>query len=428
MEANTDYTCDVAVVGGGPGGLATAALLAERGMDVVVLERAGALGGRARTRERQYFYFNEGPHALYAAGAAMRVLGCLGVSPRGRKPPTRGLAVLAGAVHALPSTPGALLSTGLLGWSSKIAGLRFFARVGSFDTDALARVPWSDWVDEAIPDAAFRAAIETFVRVTSYANAPSLISAGATVEQLRLAQKGVLYLDGGWQPLVDAMASAAERAGARVQTQARVVATERQSSGWSVTLADRETLTSRALVLAISPLKAHSLVASEALATWAEQAVPARVACLDVALSRLPNERAGFALGIDQPLYLSVHSNTARLAPDGAALVSAMKYLPAGRTPDATRDRAELEAWLDLLQPGWREVLVECRWLASMVATNAIVAANAARPGPRVPDMPGLFVVGDWVDSNGMLLDASLSSAERAAEALSASPELARVA
>ena len=54
------------------------------------------------------------------------------------------------------------------------------------------------------------------------------------------------------------------------------------------------------------------------------------------------------------------------------------------------------------------------------------------RPGPRVPDAPGVFVVGDWVGGEGMLLDASLASAERAAaelgDALSPVARVARVA
>jgi hypothetical protein len=97
-----------------------------------------------------------------------------------------------------------------------------------------------------------------------------------------------------------------------------------------------------------------------------------------------------------------------------------MKYLPAGEGGDPARDQAELEAWLDRLQPGWRDLVVERRWLPAMITTNALPAADRGgargRPGPRLPDAPGAFVVGDWVGAEGMLLDAALASAERAAE------------
>jgi protoporphyrinogen oxidase len=43
------------VIGGGPGGCATAALLAARGQDVLLLETSGMIGGRARTYEGDQF-------------------------------------------------------------------------------------------------------------------------------------------------------------------------------------------------------------------------------------------------------------------------------------------------------------------------------------------------------------------------------------
>jgi len=151
-----------------------------------------------------------------------------------------------------------------------------------------------------------------------------------------------------------------------------------------------------------------------------------------VALARLPDPRATFALGVDWPLYLSVHSRTARVAPPGAALVCTMKYLAPQETPDAARDLAELESLLDALQPGWRDVAVDRRWLPAMVASNALVTAAAGgaagRPGPAVPDAAGVWVVGDWVGGEGMLLDAAMASGERAADDVSATLAGAKVA
>ncbi len=363
-------TCDVAVVGGGLGGLATAALVARSGARVAVLERAGELGGRAATCERAGFFFNEGAHALYRGGAAARVLRGLGVRWTGKQPPVAGLAVLEGRAHAMPATLGSLLTTGLTGWSGKLQGARMFARLGSIDTAALAGVTWNEWAREMVPDAGMRAALEMFVRVSTYAHAPAIVSAGATLDQLRLAQRpGVEYLDGGWGTLVAGAAGVARAAGVQVQSRARVLGATREGDGWRVTRQDAEDVTCRALVLATGPATARSIVSSRALATAADRAVPAKAACLDVALSSLPDERATFALGVDRPLYLSVHSRTARVAPEGAALVSTMKYLPAGEPSDAARDRLELEAWLDLLQPGWRERLVTQRFLPAMVAS-----------------------------------------------------------
>src|SRR5919107_4932587 len=40
----------------------------------------------------------------------------------------------------------------------------------------------------------------------------------------------------------------------------------------------------------------------------------------------------------------------------------------------------------------------------------------AVRPGPRVPGLDNLYLAGDWVGSEGFLVDASMASAHRAAE------------
>jgi C-3',4' desaturase CrtD len=52
--------CEVVVVGGGIGGLTVAALLAQRGMDVCLLERASSVGGCAESFEKFGYSFEQG--------------------------------------------------------------------------------------------------------------------------------------------------------------------------------------------------------------------------------------------------------------------------------------------------------------------------------------------------------------------------------
>jgi hypothetical protein len=101
-----------------------------------------------------------------------------------------------------------------------------------------------------------------------------------------------------------------------------------------------------------------------------------------------------------------------------------MKYLSPDEAHDPVRDEAELEGWLDRLQPGWRDVVVHRRSLPAMVASHAMPTAAddglPGRTGTAVPDAPGAFVVGDWVGPEGLLLDAVMASAEQAAGAAEA--------
>jgi phytoene dehydrogenase-like protein len=423
---------DVAIVGGGVAGLAAAALLARAGKSVTLYEKSATLGGRAATHRAGDFLLNQGPHALYRRGRGVAVLRELGVQFSGGVPvPSGGYAVDQGHKHTLPGGFVSLLTTGLLHLPAKLEMARLLAGVGRIQCGPLERVTLREWLDRTLRDAVARRFVEALVRLSTYANAPQEQSAGAAVAQLQLAVSGnVLYLDGGWQTLVDGLRDAATSAGARIVGSTRVTKVEPAAAGRRVVVADGGAIDASAVVLTAPPEAAAAMVDGAdgaTLRSWAQRCTPVRAACLDVGLSRAPVPRAVFALGVDEPLYLSVHSARARLAPSGAAMIHVAEYLPPGPS-DAKAVERRLESLLDLIQPGWREVLVERRYLPSMTVTHALVTAkeggSAGRPGPQVPGTGDLFVAGDWVGPEGMLVDASLASAKRAAELIAQSSQI----
>lgn len=406
---------DVIIVGGGLAGLAAATYVARAGRSALVLERASELGGRGRTTRADEFALNFGPHALYAAGAGVGVLRDLGVAFTGATPSTAGLLGIAGGrMHALPGGLLSLLSTDLLDFGGKVDAARILASLTRIDTERLASTPLAEWLARVTKRREVRHVIAALVRVATYSNAPDVESAGAALAQVRRAiASNVRYLDGGWQTLVDGLASAARAAGARIACSAHVDALARDAYGrvGGVTLVDGTVVAGRAVILACPP---------SMLARWRgarEEAAPIRAACIDLALTSLPRPKRRFALGVDAPYYFSVHSAVARLAPAGAALVHVAKYLDPAEPVDAKRDEAELEAVLDLVQPGWRERVAHRRTLPAIAVAHARVtaASGARRRSPIVHDVPSLFVAGDWVDGEGMLADTALSSARDAA-------------
>ena len=288
-----------------------------------------------------------------------------------------------------------------------------------------------EWLDRRLSHNEVKEFVLAAFRVATYTNAPDLMSAGSAIEQLKKAfATSVLYLDGGWQTLVDALREATESAGAIVETGVRVDAVTRGAAGevTGVRLADGRLIETPTVLIASSPSAAVRLVengSKTSIAQSADRAIPVRAACLDVALSRLPVKRTTFSLGIDRPLYLSVHSATARLAPEGGALIQTAKYLSPDHNDPAESVERELEALLDLVQPGWRGAVVQRRFLPDMIVMNAMPLASldgiAGRPGAEITDVNGLFVAGDWVGNEGLLVDASLASAKAAAELIVAS-------
>jgi phytoene dehydrogenase-like protein len=152
---------------------------------------------------------------------------------------------------------------------------------------------------------------------------------------------------------------------------------------------------------------------------WAATQRPVYAATLDLGLRALPVPERRLVFGVDDPFYLSTHTPSAALAPEGGEVVHVMRY---GVPDHADSLRAELEAFVDDAQPGWRDELLAVRFNRRLVVAHGRpdpTTGNAGRPTPTIADTPNVFVAGDWVGPDGMLGDASLASG-RAAGGLAA--------
>lgn len=408
--------CSVNIVGGGIAGLISAAHLARAGARVNLFESASALGGRARTREVNGYFLNQGPHAVYLGGAFHRELMRLGVPVSGKRTQASNPQGLwRGRLHSLPQGAASLLTTSLFNAGEKLTYMRVVKGIAD---GATGSGTFAEWMDTQKLTPRLRASLEALARVTSYTNAPDMVSASAMLDQIRLGLKGVMYVDAGWAPLVSGLADVAREAGVMLRSAARVerVLVEGRSS--RLVLADGAEHGADATILAVAPDVAAILAPTVvSLKTESEEARAIRANCLDLALSRWPEEARQFVLGIDQPLYLSLHSVAAKLAPDGGAVVHIARYMAPGETPGGDAI-SELEALADLAIPGWRALEVKRQELRGMVVSNAVVRADRPRPDVALGDAPGLFIAGDWVGSEGMISDASAASAVKAAEAV----------
>ena len=414
-------------------GLAASIFLARAGRTVTIFEKRRYLGGRAVTHLRHGFRFNLGPHAFYRGGIGSQVLRELGIPVRGGRPDGNGIAFLADREYRFPGNPLSLLITGMLSVADKVEAVPLLLRIRyTKNFERYASLSVREWLDQRVKRERVRETLEALIRLATYCDEPERQSASAALAQLRLAMRGVVYVDEGWQKIVDSLHSSAVAAGVNFVTSSRVVAIEHDGQVRGIEIGGLELeiekdtvsvalpnpaedekgtrLSAETVLLAVDPETARELIQTPV--DWPEMR-PVIASCLDVALSRLPRPKRKFAVAIDDPLYLSVHSAWAQLTPKGGALIHTARY--------GGGSQSELEKLLDRVQPGWRDVVVHRRFLPAMTVSNAVLPPKKGdtpiRPQPVTP-IRGLYLAGDWVGDTGILSDASLASARAAAKAI----------
>ncbi|MFB4321900.1 FAD-dependent oxidoreductase [Priestia sp. BR_2] len=409
---------DVAVVGGGVAGLTAAIYAARAGKQTILVEKQERLGGRAMTHKKKGAYFNLGGHALYH-GDALSTFRELGLQLPGGRPSVDGYGIWKGKLSPLPMGVKSLFTTPLLSWRGKMELGAWLAKLGKLDTQVYDKMSVREWIEGNVQDPMVRNLFYSLLRTASYVVAPDLQAAGPVLQQLKHALKGVLYLDRGWGAMVDELKQKALEQGVQIVTKNKVISVDHhEGKVRHVLCGDGMKIEANHIILATPPTVAHELVphAEEtALHTWKEQAVEVTAACLDVALRRLPEPKQQFVYGLDQTVFLSNQSRAAYLSEDGAQVITLLKYQ--GKEKDARRDLQELEETLDLVQPGWRNELVEKQYLPNITVCHDFMhLKRQENPGPAVPEIIGLYVAGEWAAHGELLVDAATASAKRAVQ------------
>ena len=344
-------THEVVVVGAGLGGLLAANRLVSAGRRVVVLEQAAQPGGLGRSPALSGEALNLGPHALYRSGRAVAVLRELGVPLEGFVPGTGTF--FEHEERLLPGPTGALglLTVPWLSWRERVELAWSLREVLAGSS---ARGTLEEWLAHR-RSPRVRGFLAAMTRVSTYTNAPAQLSARVALTQLRAGLDGVLYLDGGWQHLIDALAARVE-----VRCATRVTSVR----GADVHCENGDVLRAREVVLAVPLAVAARLVPhDEALAARVAHLEPVRVACIDLVLQRLPSPERRLVLGFDEPTYFSVHSRPEQREP---VKVHVAWYLSPGDVPSAGVMEQRLDAFLERVQPGWRDVVLARRYFPHM--------------------------------------------------------------
>ena len=330
------------VAGGRLSGFTAAIELASAGHRVTLLEQTRQFGGRAATHHQQGFAMNVGPHGFYRGGVMKQQLDAWGIAYSGKVPLTNGAAYLIsnGVRHRFPTSTLNLLRSRCFSLGDKIRIGQALQNIQKTDAaDARGRSMQS-WIDSRAGSREAGQLLAALTRLSTYSADLALLDAGAAIAQLQLAlSQSVLYLDGGWENLIAGLARKAKSLGVELRAECGI----KKAEPGAVELRSGERLAADGIVLAFPPREVEQVTGQSLPAC-----TPARAACLDLGLRRLPPKSASFALGLDAPTYVSVHSLYARgLAPESGALVQIAKYLEGG----SSATRAELEQLADVTCP-----------------------------------------------------------------------------
>ncbi|MDN3017211.1 FAD-dependent oxidoreductase [Paenibacillus sp. BSR1-1] len=407
-------TYDAAIIGGGLAGLTAAIDLAKGNKSVVLIEKASQCGGRAMTIDKNGVLLNLGAHALYKSGPAENILLELGIRIDGGSPSAKGTAIWKNKVVSLPH----LLWTEL-SWPGKVEFGKIMLKLKKMDTNTLEIMTLRDWAEKEIHSPMVRHIFYALCRTATYTQDPDYLLVGPVLKQLqRSITNGVLYVNGGWQTIVDQLRELAIISGVEIMNDKKVVEIEYDQQVTGVIFSNGEKISTANVISTVSPGELYRLIRGAektSILTWKNQSRPAMAACLDLCLKKLPVEGRNVSIGIDQPVFFTNQSKYSRLSDNGSLVMHLVKYNGAAGG-DPIEDQKFLEATMSMLHPGWEKEVVAKQYLPNMtVANDYLHMARTDRfPGPVVPEIDGLYIAGDWASHGEFLADAVMDSARRA--------------
>lgn len=412
---------DVIIVGGGLAGYVAANYLAKAGMSILIIEKDKKVGGRARTDKINQDFFNLGPHALYTKGNAVPILQELGIELHGKSPKLNGLLIDNKQEYTAPFTPLGVFTTSFLSWKGRIEWLNILLNIKSMKIEKLSEQTFQQWVQRISDSKNVQELLLILARLSTYCHAPEKVSARVIVSHLKLVMKGVLYIDRGWQSIIDQLHNKAIISGVQIKTGKMVNEIKMVENNFGLSLSTEEELTCKYVLCTTGPRELTKMLGENITQTQLDfftELLPVKGATLDVALTQLPKPDRLFAMEITDPFYYSVHSNAAILSENENTMVlHVFKYLHPDDNIDGKELKKELEHFLEKIQPGWQKHKISSRFLPTITVNQRLPQIGDEQKLQRSKlEISGLYLAGDWVSSHSILSEGAVSSAKQAAE------------
>ena len=423
---------DVIIIGGGFGGLAIGALLARRGHRVLLCEQSRALGGRARSTERDGFTLDYGIHVhrFGSAGPAAQVMQHLGqtiewAGESSPPPSARSQVYFNGHLYPRPDSIGGYLTTAMLPLRDRLRLLLVLLRLLRAKPDDWYGHSWASFIRRTTRSPQVYKLCKLFSHGI-IAPDPETADAGEVIWFVQHALKAPVVVAqpvGGARQVIQKLAQSIEEHGGEVRTGCKVdrilIEEGRVAGVW----AGGETHRAQAVVYTPPVQELFRLLPDQALPRsfweYAANLEPTAGLVYDFGLNVPVSELRGSVINLDGPLMMGAFPSNAdpTLAPAGCQLATFLIIVPSDQAHskvDMERAATRLRRWINTLYPDlFSHVEWERRLVVPVVDGVHLRVGQSWRERHPVasPHVQGLFFVGDTVGVPGCSGDIAFTAA-----------------
>ncbi len=419
---------DIIIIGGGFGGLSSAALLTGKGKKVLLIERSKRLGGRAHYIEENGFVWQYGQHShrLGPNGHASQVMKRLGDELNFYTiDQSKAMLFYKGKLYQRPSGPAGFLTTKALSVPAKLKFFYFYLKIQKLDA--------RQWYDKTLIEL-YRSYLKRDAELEQFLNFlgftimlpdAAMVSAGEVIDFIqRLSRSKIPVADvpGGSKTIIDKLVSHIRKNNGEIHLSEPVKQIQVTNHAATGVITATQEYRSQNVVYA-APVSGLTTVIDESLfdpqfINHINQLKHSGGIVIDFVSKEPLSDLEGGILGVDEPLWVKFQTLFDKtIAPSGFHVCSWGLLTEWGKAHDpAAMERTEqrLREIADICMPGYREkVIRERKLVIPVVNANMLIPGQSRphRPPVKSRDIKNLYLVGDTVNGEGCSGDIAFSSA-----------------
>lgn len=420
----------VVIVGAGLGGLVTAALLAKRGNQVVVMERSPILGGRSHVITKNGFTMSYGAHAVLAPKQELMrsIIHELELPMVYKKASLSKFKLFKeGKVISSPLGFGALTSPAISGFFNRMLCLKQFSQMVKQAPGFSKTMSVGQWIRENVSNPDIAKVLTAYAALSVYDGALDLFSMNHFVELTALEyekNEPLSYM--GYDLLLNELQKVITNHGGSILFGTQVSDLIIEAGKVKGVVCAGKQYEFDGVVLNVPPKGLGKLLSNPYLADefgdYLNQ--PAHYAFVyDLMLTKRMRSDISNLLDLDDGLYLNDYSlNNPSSVSAGGQLLNCLKFLSGEEQLDdrhAQESQNAVENLLHKVYPGWEKYVVSKRIINRAMVNGIARRTNAKLLPLQSRAVQGLFLVGDSTEGRGALGMPCYDSAKKVANMLS---------